>query len=317
MSLSDVIRNITKTVTDKDELKTKIKDFPLVVVQTTLSAAGQALLLVDRVKNSIKGLGGKEEQEEEHDSRPAVEQLATPPAEEAKPARKEPVIFAPRPGKGEQSPSAAEQNGTSKTKPDLVIFAPAKPEAAEPAASKPAAPEVAPEPVVAPEVAAEPVVASKPAAEAAEPEPAAAAEPVGVAAPEAAAEPTVAPEAAPAEAAPAPAARPTTKKAAAAAEPTAEAAPAAEAKPKARAAKPKAAPKAAAEVVDAAPGKAGEPAEPLPGYSGMTVASLRARMRGKTAEQIGELLAYEQATTARAEVIRMFENRLAKLQAAE
>ena len=40
-------------------------------------------------------------------------------------------------------------------------------------------------------------------------------------------------------------------------------------------------------------------------------------MRGKSAEQISALLAYEQATTARPEVVRMFENRLAKLQAGE
>ncbi|MBF8193723.1 hypothetical protein ITP53_50215, partial [Nonomuraea sp. K274] len=117
MSLRDVIRNIAKTVTSKDELKEKAKDLPLLVVQTTLSAAGQALLLVDRVKNSIKGLGGKEEREETYDSRPsAAEQVAA--VEEEKPARKEPVIFAPRPG-------SAEPNGVAKTKPDPVIFAPA------------------------------------------------------------------------------------------------------------------------------------------------------------------------------------------------
>ncbi|GAA3111304.1 hypothetical protein [Nonomuraea salmonea] len=122
MSFSDVLRNIAKTVTNKDELKEKAKDLPLLVVQTTLSAAGQALLLVDRMKNSIKGKGGKEEreeeEEEEYDSRPsAAEQVAAKPAEtedDDKPARKEPVIFAPRP----------EPNGVAKTKPDPVIFAP-------------------------------------------------------------------------------------------------------------------------------------------------------------------------------------------------
>ncbi|NUT10497.1 MAG: hypothetical protein HOQ38_08460, partial [Nonomuraea sp.] len=89
MSLSDVIRNIARTVTNKDELKEKAKDLPLLVVQTTLSAAGQALLVVDRMKNSIKGLaGGKEEREEENESRPsAAEQVAAAPADEEKPAR--------------------------------------------------------------------------------------------------------------------------------------------------------------------------------------------------------------------------------------
>jgi hypothetical protein len=116
-----------------------------------------------------------------------------------------------------------------------------------------------------------------------------------------------------------------------------EAAPAPKARPK-RASKPKAAPKAkkpaeapaepataaAAEpatepeaVVEAGAGDASGLVEPLPGYSGLTVASLRARMRGKSVEQMGDLLAYEQATTARPEVIRMYENRLAKLEAPE
>ncbi|MET8870163.1 hypothetical protein ABZW11_45130, partial [Nonomuraea sp. NPDC004580] len=105
------------------------------------------------------------------------------------------------------------------------------------------------------------------------------------------------------------------------------------AKPKAtesKAAEPVAAPEPVAATEEPAP--APEPAaapeppaspakvdmtEPLPGYGQLTVASLRARMRGKTAEQIGDYLAYEKATTARPEVIKMFENRLAKLQTAE
>ena len=55
----------------------------------------------------------------------------------------------------------------------------------------------------------------------------------------------------------------------------------------------------------------------MPGYSELTVASLRARMRGKTAVQIQELIAYERATSARDAVVKMYENRLAKLEAAE
>ncbi|NRQ34896.1 hypothetical protein HII36_24135 [Nonomuraea sp. NN258] len=254
MSLSDVIRNITKTVTNKDEFKEKAKDLPLLVIQTTLNAAGQALLLVDRVKNSIKGLGSKEEEREEgHDSRPiAAEQVAAPAepakdtktakaakddeaAEEEKPARREPVIFAPR-------PSGAEPNGVAKTKPDPVIFTPAsKPEPAAPAETPEPAKAAEPVKVAEPAVAAEPVKAAEPAAAA---EPVKAAEPVAVAV-------------------------------------------------------------------------ATELEEPLPGYAGLTVASLRARMRGKSEEQIAALLAYEQATTARPEVVRMFENRLAKLRAGE
>ncbi|MGW0804265.1 hypothetical protein [Nonomuraea sp. NPDC002799] len=344
MSLSDVIRNIAKTVTNKDEMKEKAKDLPLFVIQTTLNAAGQALLVVDRVKNSIKGMGTKEEREEDYDSRPsAADQVAVPPAaekkdEEEKPARKEPVIFAPRPG-------TAEPNGVAKSKPDPVIFTPAsktdsataattttEPEApaavepeTKPAAQKPATagPSAAEPTVVEPKatqpVAAEPVVAESKAAEPV------VAEPV-VVEPEATAEPKAVPKAAPkarAKAAP-------KKTAKATAEPVVAEKPVAapKADEPAVAKEPVAAPEPepAPEPVKAPEPKAApEPVastpvnliEPLPGYSQLTVASLRARMRGKTAEQITDFLAYERTTTDRAEVIRMFENRLAKLQAGE
>ncbi|TDD18148.1 hypothetical protein [Nonomuraea diastatica] len=289
MSLSDVIRNIAKTVTNKDELKEKAKDLPLLVAQTALSAAGQAMLLVDRVKNSIRGAGDKEEREEEHDSRPAAGQVAAPAAEdEEKPARKEPVIFAPRPG-------AAEPNGTGKSRPDPVIFAPAG--KTEPATAEPA---VEDKPTVTEEAAAKPATAEETAV-AAEP---AAGKTDAVDGPAAAAKPAAKPKATPAKpkAARKPAAgRSAAKEPAAATEPAAAPEPAASTEP------------AAAPVTAAAT----DLVEPLPGYAELTVASLRARMRGKTAEQISGFLAYERATKARAEVIRMFENRLAKLQAAE
>ncbi|MEO3793555.1 hypothetical protein ABGB14_25365 [Nonomuraea sp. B10E15] len=317
MSLSDVIRNIAKTVTNKDELKEKAKDLPLLVAQTALSAAGQAMLLVDRVKNSVRGSGEKEEQ----DSRPAVDQLAAPAAEdEEKPARKEPVIFAPRPG-------AAEPNGTGKSRPDPVIFAPAG--KTEPATAEPA------EPAEPTGKAAETKPAEAKAAEAklAEAKPAEAK--LAEAKPAEAKAPEVKPaEARTAQAAAAPATpeaaepavedKPAVTEEPAVAERAAAAKPAA--KPKATQAKPKAARKPAARKSAAKePAAAPEPvtapvtdlAEPLPGYAELTVASLRARMRGKTAEQISAFLAYERATTARAEVIRMFENRLAKLQAGD
>ncbi|MEQ4716778.1 hypothetical protein [Nonomuraea sp. B19D2] len=302
MSLSDVIRNIAKTVTNKDELKEKAKDLPLLVIQTTLSAAGQALLVVDRVKNSIKNLGNKEEREEEsHDSRPsAADQVAAAPAaEEDKPARKEPVIFAPRPG-------AAEPNGAAKTKPDPVIFTPAG--KSESAATADAETPVASKPAVAEEPAAEPKAAAEPTATVVEP--AAAEEPAVAEKTAVTEEPAVAEKPAEAEAKAAvveeapevkpKAARKTTRKPAAAKKP---------------AEKPAEEPAAAAEPTAAS--VPADLAEPLPGYSELTVASLRARMRGKTAEQIGDFLAFEKATKARPEVIKMFENRLAKLQAGE
>ncbi|MGI5273559.1 hypothetical protein ACQEUU_30765 [Nonomuraea sp. CA-218870] len=283
MSLSDVIRNIAKTVTSKDALKEKARDLPLLVVQTTLGAAGQALMLVDRVKHSIKG--DKEEKKEDVDSRPS-ETPVVGAGEEAKPARKEPVIFAPRP--------EAAPNGTAKTKPEPVIFTPAgKPEPE-------AEPELKAEPETKPETKPQAEAEPKPKAETGlrtEPKP----EPKPQVAVVAEPEPAVA-------------------------QPVAAAEPEPEAKPKAkRKPKPKA-PQTAklAEAVETVPVAreepalgAGELAEPLPGFASLTVASLRARMRGKNATQIAGYLAYEQATSGRPEVIRMFENRLAKLHAGE
>lgn len=275
MSLSDVIRNIAKSVTGKDGLKDKARDLPLLVVRGTLSAAGQALTLVDRVKNSIRG-GKDGKEKEDAESRPT--DAATPAAEEEKPARKEPVIFAPKPG-------AAEPNGTAKAKPDPVIFAPAKTDTAPETAAKPE-PETKPKPEAETEAETKPEAESKAAPEDAVAQPAVA-QPVTM-------EPEKAEE------------QPKPKKAAKAkAEP-------AKAKEKEKLAE-------AAETVPAAAGSepahlgAGELAEPIPGFASLSVASLRARMRGKTEEQIAEYLAYEQATSARPEVIRMYENRLAKL----
>ncbi|MFG2076678.1 hypothetical protein [Nonomuraea maritima] len=272
MSLSDVIRNIARTVTNKDQLKEKAKDLPLLVVQGTLSAAGQALLVVDRMKNSVKGLGRKDEEREASPS--AAEQVAEASVETAedKPARKEPVIFTPRsaPAEPEQSPGTA-------------IEPEAEPVATTPAAKAEPTPTAEPEP--------EP-----------KPEPAVATEK----------KPAEAPAEKPAEvAAETPAEKPAEVAAEAPAETVAEK-PAK--KPVAKPAKKVKAAEATPEPAGAAPAEGGL-VEPLPGYASLTVASLRARMRGKTAEQIGDYLAYEKATTARPEVVKMFENRLAKLEA--
>lgn len=300
MSLSDVIRNITKTVTDKDELKEKAKDLPMFVVQTTLSAAGQVLLLADRVKNVFKGKGKEEQEEEEHVS--AADQLAAS-AEEAKPARREPVIFAPRPTEdakpaAEAKPAAAQAEPAAEAKPADTEPADAKPVAAKPADAEPVAAEpVAAEPVAAEVVGAEPVEEVKPAV--------VGHETVAIV-PDTSAQTTNGVAKDPVRSAKAGKAAQAVQ-----AEPVEE--PAAT---KVADAKPATAEPAAVEppVAEAA---AVELAEPLPGYAGLTVASLRARLRGKSAAQIQELLDYERATSGRPEVIRMFENRLAKLEAAE
>jgi hypothetical protein len=52
---------------------------------------------------------------------------------------------------------------------------------------------------------------------------------------------------------------------------------------------------------------------PVSGYDEATIASVRARLRGLDARQVGELRDYERAHAARADFLRMYENRIATL----
>jgi hypothetical protein len=145
-------------------------------------------------------------------------------------------------------------------------------------------------------------VRSKPAAEApaAAESPAPAPAPAAAAAPEPAAEPeTATPETATPETVAAETATP---------EVTAEAEPAA-------APETVAAETAVAETVTPEE-TAGEVAElPLANYDESTVASLRARLRNLSVDQLNQLIEYEKGHAARADVITMFERRVAKLEA--
>ncbi|WP_067135475.1 hypothetical protein [Microtetraspora malaysiensis] len=261
----------------KDELKDKAKDLPATALQTTISGVGQALLIGDQVRSTIKRITTPEGEEA-----PATT-AEEPAAEEERPARREPVIFAPRPS----AKGAPEPDGSAPAE-EHVSPAPAeKAEWEAPAVEKPAE-KPAEKPV---EKVAE-KVAEKPAPEKARTPEAPAAE-----------KPAAAPAAEPAPEKPA-TAKPRPKKAAEAA---------AEAEPTA-APKPRAKKKVAA--TEAAEGVAHEGgAEPYPGYAGLSLASLRARMRGKSADQMRELIAYEKGTTNRDDVVRMYETRLAKIEA--
>ena len=76
----------------------------------------------------------------------------------------------------------------------------------------------------------------------------------------------------------------------------------------------------AAPAVDAAAGAPvadAEPDVPLPNYDELSIASLRARLRNLDAAQVKLLAEYERAHAARADVITMFERRLAKLEAGD
>jgi hypothetical protein len=52
---------------------------------------------------------------------------------------------------------------------------------------------------------------------------------------------------------------------------------------------------------------------PLPNYDDLSIASLRARLRNLSADQISQLIDYEKSHAGRADVITMFERRIAKL----
>jgi hypothetical protein len=71
----------------------------------------------------------------------------------------------------------------------------------------------------------------------------------------------------------------------------------------------------AAATADAVGSKPGDSGPPLPNYDELSVASLRARLRNLDAAQVRRLAEYERALAARADVIAMFERRIAKLEA--
>jgi hypothetical protein len=52
---------------------------------------------------------------------------------------------------------------------------------------------------------------------------------------------------------------------------------------------------------------------PVPNYDDLSVASLRARLRNLSADQISQLIDYEKGHAGRADVITMFERRITKL----
>lgn len=74
---------------------------------------------------------------------------------------------------------------------------------------------------------------------------------------------------------------------------------------------------AEAEAVETPAAEAGAVGDeaPLPNYDELTVASLRARLRNLSIEQVRELAEYERTHAGRPEVVAMFERRAAKLEA--
>jgi hypothetical protein len=85
------------------------------------------------------------------------------------------------------------------------------------------------------------------------------------------------------------------------------------AEPEAAAASP-AEPAAVAEPATSAAPEAAPAALPIANYDELSVASLRARLRNLSVEQLAELVAYEKGHAARGDVITMFERRIAKVE---
>ena len=52
---------------------------------------------------------------------------------------------------------------------------------------------------------------------------------------------------------------------------------------------------------------------PVPNYDDLTIASLRARLRNLSADQLAQLIGYEKSHANREDVVQMFERRIAKL----
>ncbi|TKK80679.1 hypothetical protein FDA94_35740 [Herbidospora galbida] len=328
-----LLRTITKPIREvynnRDEITQKVKDLPMVALQGALSGVGQALLLGDRVRSTLKRVTGNAPAEETptDPSRPGVKAVSDIVVEEEeKKPRREPVIFAPRPAASGKPEPVIFQPGGSAPKGDRLVASGAKAEETPVSEAVPASTETTPDDKPLPHAATDP-------APAAAPEPAKAEnteEKVAETADHEATTPAATPEAgekakAEQEEEPTPvAAEPQGQKTT---EPSSDPALAAEpAVPSKIPPAPKPAKKTPGEPVtdtavpEVTPGHTEEPpardlpAEPIPGYADLTFASLRARMRGRSKEEIQSWIDYEKASTARPEVLRMFENRLAKLE---
>ena len=70
-----------------------------------------------------------------------------------------------------------------------------------------------------------------------------------------------------------------------------------------------------AEAAPVTPAAKTAPGAPLPNYDELSIASLRARLRNLDVAQLRQLVEYERAHAGRADVITMFERRMAKLEA--
>jgi hypothetical protein len=265
----------------------RIKEAPAVALRAVFAGIGQVLMAVDKIRAQIQ------------------EQATS----SAAPSQQRPSAAQPPRGQadGTSNVTMLREHATPATKPDAGPGGTKAGAATKPATgTKPAA---GPKSAAGTKLSAEgkPAAGTKPSADAAKP------------AGSKSATATVKPAAGTAKASTAkPAAvKPAAKPAASTAKPAAATKPgaAAAAKPSASA-KPASASAAAPEPDAAKPASpaAAAPAPPIPGYDDLSVASLRARLRGLDAAGVQALLDYEKANARRDDVITMYERRLSKIE---
>jgi hypothetical protein len=300
------------------QVSERIKEAPAQALRGVFAGIGQLLLITDKLRNKashqdvprartpeasetvtdtvVTSPAGNGAGTASAEAAPAPAEAAPAPAEAV--AESETVAADPAAAKATAAKPATTRRTAAKPVTDKPVTAkpPAKPATAKPAAAKPTTPR---------RTAAKAAAAEAEAAGEAAPKPPKrqssrnfdktgnvrvlgdeADTPAGGVAPE--------PAAAPAE------------QVAAAPEPTAAAEPVAAAPEPTAVAEP---------VIAAEPAAAAAAAAPLPNYDELSVASLRARLRNLDVAQVRQLAEYERAHAARADVLTMFERRIAKLEA--
>jgi len=304
------------------QVSERIKEAPAQALRGVFAGIGQLLLITDKLRNKA----------------PADEDVPRARAPETAETVTDTTVTSPAGQREETAAAPAEAVATEPVATGPVATGPVAtgpvatgpvatgPEAGEPDAAAPAAAEpTAAEAAVAKAAVAEPAPAAKPAAAKRATARTAPAKPVT-------AKPATKPGTKP-TAARRPAAKPATTDPAATADPAAELAPKPpkpqgardfdktgnvrvlgdEAEGSAPAAEPvNAAAPASAEAPESGPA---ESAPPLPNYDELSVASLRARLRNLDVAQVRQLADYERGHAARADVLAMFERRVAKLEA--
>ncbi|MFI0451020.1 hypothetical protein [Actinomadura sp. 6N118] len=273
----------------QDTVGEQVRDLPLHAVRLAMFGVGRALLLSDRVTKDykeitegggVKPVLGRLRDDVQHTAVQVVGRVT----ERVR-------------GTEEPDPAPAKASRTAVTEPPARSKATARTGGSEIAVGKPqtaAKPQAKPATEAKPAAQAKPAAAPKPTAEA---KPAAAPKPAAEAKPAAQAKPAAASKAKPK---PEPESKPAPEAATEAAEPKAESKPEFEPKPEAKPAAPAEAEKIAAEL-------------PVPNYDEATLPQLRARLRGLSVDQVKLLREYERKHSARADVLKMYENRIAKL----